>query len=100
MAINTDWANPANYTDLITNGLNVYFQFIPRDLFVAFILTVIAIGIFIGSEGNLKLTFGFLMLTQLFFALILDSGVMYAYMFVVALIGAGLLYKSYFGGTR
>lgn len=96
-AIDTSWANPANYTQLLQYGLNEYFVFFPRDIFFALLVTVVAIGIFMSSEGNLKLTFGFLLLADFFLGIILYSGVLMVYCIISAIIGGYILYKTYYG---
>jgi hypothetical protein len=90
--------NSSNYTQILQYGINEYTAFIPLDIFVSVIISVIAIGIFLSSDGNLKAVFGFLMLTSVFFGAILSSLVLFAYCIIAALIGAYMLYTSYFEG--
>lgn len=96
-AIDTSWAVPGNYTQLLTHAMSVYFEFIPRDIFIALIITVIAFGIFLSSDGSLKLTFSWLLLADFFFATILYSGVIAIYGIVCALMGGYIFYKTYYG---
>jgi len=88
----------SNYTEILSYGMGEYNTFFPTDIFFGIIFTVIAIGMFISTDGSLKTTFGFLLLADLFFSAILFSPILFGYAIIAAIIGAYIMYSSYFEG--
>lgn len=89
-----------NMTDipgLLGEGFGEFTTFIPLDIFLGLIITFLAIGVFLQSDGNLKTTVGMLILCDMFFGVLLFSPFLLGYAVVASMAGAYVMYKSWYG---
>jgi len=89
--------NLSNWSSLFYYGMGEYYSFIQRDIFLSLLVTIIAIGIYLGSDRNMRVSLGFLLITDLFLGAILFSPVIMAHCIIGALIGAYVLWKNFYG---
>jgi len=84
----------SNVTNLFQYGMNEYYAFIPRDIFISFIIGIIGIGIYLSSNQDLRPIFGYLTISTLFTSIILWSPILFIFFIVSSVVGALLLHKS------
>jgi len=86
--------NMSNSSQLLQNAFDVFTVFIGRDILISLLVTVIVIAIYIGSDKNIRITLGILILIDFFLGVALQTIVIFAFCIVSGLIGAYGLYKS------
>jgi len=91
-----DW-NISNVSQVFDWSLDAYFTILPQDAFFAVVIGVLLTGVYLASDYNLRMTFGALLLFDLFFSVLFISMVTFVLYIITAMIGAYLLYQSFYG---